>query len=126
MYRKKNPTKIVLNNDTAYLAGVIVGDGHISSSYKSSISQFKDYHICLDLSDKAYVTYLHSLVSRIIPMRSSLIESSSRQNSVSRLKFTIRNKELYLFLTDILKIPSGKKSYIVTVPDVIISSTEEL
>jgi hypothetical protein len=36
MYRKKNPVTITLNNDTAYLAGVIVGDGHISASYKSS------------------------------------------------------------------------------------------
>lgn len=44
-----------VNKDVSYLAGVIIGDGHISNSYKSSKSKYFDYRIVIDVSDYVFL-----------------------------------------------------------------------
>ena len=126
MYRKKNPVTITLNNDTAYLAGVIAGDGHISASYKSCDKRFKDYKINIDISDKEYLRRIFEIIKTIIPTKTSLTIPRQRGNRIQRLSMALRNKELFLFFTETLGIPSGKKSQIVKVPELILNSDIEL
>lgn len=126
MYRKKNPAIIFLNNNTAYLAGVIIGDGHISVSYKSCDKRFKDYRISIDISDKKYLRKIFCIIKTIIQTKTVLTEPKQKDNRILRLNMTIRNKELFLFFTDILDIPKGKKSHIVKVPEAIKNSDIEI
>jgi len=121
MYRKKNPAIITLNADTAYLAGVIVGDGHLSASYKSNNSGFKDYRINIDISDKEYLRRIFDIIKTIIPTKTSLATPIQRGNRIPRLYMNLRNKELFLFFTETLGIPAGKKSNIIKVPEIILN-----
>ena len=119
MYRKKNPTIIILNDDTAYLAGVIVGDGHLSASNKSKSSIFKDYRITIDLFDKDYLKRIFKIIQSLVPTKTVLVESERRIGRQSRLCMVLRNKELFLFFNETLNIPKGKKSDIIQVPELI-------
>lgn len=126
MYRKKNPAIITLNADTAYLAGVIVGDGHLSASYKSHNSRFKDYRLNIDISDREYLHKIFDIIKTIVPTRTSLTIPTQRGNRIPRLNMALRNKELFLFFTETLGIPAGKKSSIIRVPEIILNYDTEL
>ena len=56
----------MLNEDRAYLAGVIIGDGHISNSPKSKKDKSRDYRIVIDISNKDYIFYLESLIKSFL------------------------------------------------------------
>ena len=122
MYRKKNPIIVVLNNDTAYLAGVIVGDGHLSASNKSRASTFKDYKMQIDLSDKDYLRRIFRIIQVLIQTKIALVESEKRTGRKSRLCMVLRNKELFLFFNETLNIPKGKKCDQIQVPELIKNS----
>ncbi len=62
--------KIELTETTAYLAGVIVGDGHISNSTKSTFDKSPDYRITIELIDKDYLTFVSELIETIIQTKS--------------------------------------------------------
>ncbi|MBR9683893.1 hypothetical protein GOV03_05130 [Candidatus Woesearchaeota archaeon] len=112
--------KIELNPITAYLAGVIIGDGHISNSTKSKTDLSKDYRIGIELSGKEYLEYLIKLIKDIIITKSTLRESKRRGKK--RLYFLFRNKSFFYFLTEDLRIPNGAKSKRVFVPEKIKNS----
>src|SRR3989344_542429 len=114
--------KIPLNKTTAYLAGVIIGDGHISNSKKSKNAL--DYNIAIETVDKEYLLIIIDLIKQIVPTISTIKQSKERRGKRQSYYFQIRNKSLYYFLTSDLAIPAGKKCYTVTIPKLIFSSVE--
>jgi len=115
--------QIPINETTAYLAGVIVGDGHIFGSHKSNVTKSKDYRITVEVIDLEFLKVFESLIKSIISTKSTIRERKViRGNRKQLYYFQFRNKSFYYFLTSTLKIPSGKKSSSVIVPLQIYSS----
>ena len=117
---------IALNPKTAYLTGVIIGDGNLSNSVKSKTDLSHDYRISIDLSDRRYLIYLARLIKSIIKTKTIPKKPIQRGNRIPRLYFRVRNKELFNFFNKDMGIPKGKKSSIVFVPSKIKNSQKEL
>ena len=117
---------IKLTKKTAYLAGVIIGDGHISDSNKSKSDKSKDYRIVVDLVDGDFVQLIHKMISSIIDTKTNPTNPKIRGNRKQRLRLQFRNKSFFYFLTKSLKIKNGAKSSIVSVPDKIKNSSTKI
>jgi intein/homing endonuclease len=114
---------IVLNKNSAYLAGVIVGDGCIYSGTKSKTNLGKDYKITIEVIDLDFLKKVESLTKEIIKTKSTIVKRKKlRANQKQLYYFQFRNKSFYYFLTKDLEIPSGKKSGIVSIPQKILSN----
>ena len=121
----KKIEKIDLTPKTAYLTGVIIGDGNLSSSVKSKTDLSKDYRMYIDISDREYLIYLSRLIKSIIKTKTNPKQPSKRGNRIPRLYLQIRNKDLFYFFYKEMEIPRGKKSSIVFVPSKINNSSKE-
>ncbi|MFA5142222.1 MAG: LAGLIDADG family homing endonuclease [Candidatus Woesearchaeota archaeon] len=117
---------ISLNTTTAYLTGVIIGDGNLSNYTKSKTDLSKDYRIIIDISDIEYLHHLETLFKSIIYTKTCAKVSKVKPNHLPRQYLQIRNKELFLFFSEVMKIPKGKKSDIVIVPPSILDSNAEI
>jgi intein/homing endonuclease len=116
---------IELTKETSYIAGVIIGDGHISNSSKSKTDMSKDYKIVIDISDKEYLHLICEMIKSVISTKSELKSPKKRGNRKERLYFQFRNKSFFYFLVS-LGIPAGAKSAIVEIPASIKNSSEEI
>jgi intein/homing endonuclease len=114
--------KIVLDENSAYLAGVIVGDGNISNATKSKKDRSKDYRVTIELVDKEYLHLISNIVKSIIRTKSQVRTRFRPNKKREHHYFQFRNKSFYYFLTKDLEIPSGKKSSIVRIPTKIFTS----
>ncbi|MCK4670879.1 MAG: hypothetical protein KAT43_06805 [Nanoarchaeota archaeon] len=110
---------ITLKKETAYLAGVIIGDGHISGSSKSKSDNSRDYRIIIDITDKDYLRLLSGMIKSIISTKSVPKSSKITDDHKQRYYFQFRNKSFFGFLTKTLGIPKGAKSSKVQIPDKI-------
>ncbi len=127
MYNQKIKPKVYLTQKTAYLTGVIIGDGNLSNYVKSKKNDIsKDYAITIDISDRKYLIFLFKLIKSIIKTKTTPKEPIQRGNRVPRLYLRIRNKELFTFLNRMMEIPKGAKSSKVFVPSKIKKSSQEI
>ena len=114
-----------LDCDMAYLIGALVGDGYISDRCKSKKDLSKDYRISIEISDILYLEkVLFPLFKNIISTK-SIPKRRKRQGKKESSCFMLRNKNLYLFLTEEIGLIAGKKEGLV-VPTKIINSNMEL
>mgnify|MGYP006411221455 CR=1 FL=1 len=116
---------IHLNKETAYITGVIVGDGHVSNSCKSKSDQSRDYKIAIEVVDYLFLKEFENLVKSIIRTKSTVKERIDKRGSRKKLYyFQFRNKSLHYFLSNKMKIPAGNKCSSVIVPKRIFDSLE--
>lgn len=116
---------IRLNDKTAYLAGVIVGDGHISNSKKSRTDNSNDYRIVIEVVDFGFLKEIECLIKSIITTKSIIKKRVDKRVDRQNLYyFQFRNKDFYYFLTKNLGVFSGNKCFSVRVPDRIFTSIE--
>jgi len=114
---------IPLNKETAYLAGVIVGDGHISNACKSKSDKSKDYRISIEIIERVYLEYIVDSIRAFVKTKSKIKERiNNRGNRTKLYYFQFRNKSFHHFLTHDLCIPSGNKCSSVRVPEKIFGS----
>lgn len=123
--KKSIESKIKLTPKTAYLAGAIIGDGNLSNSLKSKNDKSKDYRISFEASDQEYVDYILEIIKSIILTKTES-KDVYRNNRAPKRYFHVRNKELFIFLSDKMEIPKGKKSSIVALPATILSADNEI
>ena len=116
---------ISLDNTTAYLAGVIVGDGHVSNACKSKLDHSKDYRIGIEVVDYEFLKTIEKLVKLIIQTKSEVKWRLDKRGNRKKLYyFHFRNKSFHYFLTNDLGIPAGNKCSSVGVPLKIFNSLE--
>ncbi len=117
--------KINLNNELAYLVGVIVGDGHISNALKSKDLRCKDYRISIEVIDKDFLEKNEILTKRYVKTKSKIRTiTDKRKNRKQRYQFQFRDKSFYYFLTEDLGINPGNKCNSVKIPQKIFESIE--
>ncbi len=100
--------------DLAYLAGFINGDGHLC--YRKDKNE---YSIFCSGNLKDEVEFYNQI---LIPLFKELFNVNMKiktQKSNSTYNLIFYSKELFTFLSDKLSIPTGAKSSIVRVPEII-------
>ncbi len=115
---------IQLNEKTAYLAGVIIGDGYISNSFKGSKSpNCRNYRVYIDLTDFEFISIIADLTKEIIPTNTLIRQKKVPLGHMPSWSFTVTNKSWWHFFTRTLGVPAGKKSRVVTVPQTILTGS---
>lgn len=119
---------IKLTKDTAYLAGAIIGDGHLRGGMKRGGNGHpgRDFRITIGSADMEYVHYVSKLIKSIIYTKVNPGIKKRRESRKPEAYFGVGNKELFVFLNKILEIPAGPKSAIVYVPTKIKESSDEI
>ncbi len=120
--RKIDPIK--LTKETAYLAGFVVGDGHISDAKKSKVDQSQDYRISIEILEKYLIQHIYKIICSIINTKSLPVLKINKATQSITYVLQIRNKSLYHFLTNDLEIPNGAKSFVVFIPPVIMRGSK--
>lgn len=116
-YGKKQTIKmpLLLSPELSILAGFIIGDGHLKKSKYAVITEVTDYQIAIFIVD---------LFKKIFDLDLTLKmrQRTGKQDSYV-LKF--ESKPIWSLFTMVLEIPSGKKSFIVKVPEIVLQSDLE-
>lgn len=118
--------KLNFDEDMAYIIGAILGDGYISNSTKSKTDLSKDYRIALETMDFSFVDTFYQKVTKFISTKTTIKVRAAKQNKVKTYYFQLRNKELYIYLTQTLNLPKGAKSTNLRVPQFIIFANKNL
>ncbi|MCD6189201.1 MAG: Flp pilus assembly complex ATPase component TadA [Thermococcus sp.] len=107
-----HPVKLVkeIDDSLAYIAGVILSDGYISSN---------GYHISATFDDEEYMDAFVDAVSNFILNYAPQIRNNGKSTVV-----TIGSKIFAEMLSRIFGIPKGRKSEIWDVPDVVLSNDD--
>jgi intein/homing endonuclease len=111
---------------TAYLTGVIVGDGNLANWSKSKKDFSQDYRITIDISDLKYLKYLEKLIKSVVKTKATPNSPRQRGNRIPRPFLFIRNKSLFYFFHENMGIPKGKKSNYVSVPHRITKASNSI
>lgn len=108
------PVKIVrkLNGKLAYIAGVIIGDGYLSSN---------GYYISVTFDDEGYMNAFINAVKEYLPNSKPVIKDNGTSKVV-----TFGSKIFAEMLSRILSIPRGKKSDSWNVPDAVLHSEDSI
>lgn len=109
--------EIPLNETTAYLAGVIIGDGYLADYFKSKNG--RSYKVQVQVADSLFLSTIAKLTRAVVPTKARIIASRLRPNCQQWWSFSVSDKSWWLFLTRTLGIPFGKKSRKVSVPELI-------
>jgi len=115
---------IQLNEKTAYLAGVIIGDGYISGSFKTKNG--RSYRISIDLIDFEFISTIAALIKQVVKTTAKIRELKIRDRCQATWSFAVSNKSLWYFFTETLKVPFGAKSRLVNIPEKIRNSAEPI
>lgn len=119
----KKIQEIPLNEKTAYLAGVIAGDGHISNAKKSKKDNSLDYRISIEVCEEGFLDTIYKMVTSIIETK-SIIKKRCIKGKQDLFSFQFRNKDFHYFLSVDLGIPKGVKSHCVRIPKKIVESVD--
>lgn len=118
---------ISLNETTAYLAGVIIGDGYISGSFKGPKNpNSRNYKVYIDLTDFEFISIVATLTRQIVPTSIPIREKKVPQGHMPSWSFSVTNKSWWYFFTETLGVPAGKKSRVVTVPRPILDGSTSI
>lgn len=115
---------IELNETTAYLAGAIIGDGHIVDGFKGfKTPNSRNYRISIDLTDFEFISAVAGLMKEVVPTNATIKQKKVPPGHLPTWSFIVTNKSLWYFFTKTLGVPAGKKSRVVSVPQPILNGS---
>tara|TARA_Y100000034_G_scaffold136484_1_gene213199 strand:- start:1623 stop:2330 length:708 start_codon:yes stop_codon:yes gene_type:complete len=101
------------NEGLTFFVAAIIGDGHLTKGrYRTSI----------ECSDNLLMIYLKRICKDLFRRNFYVKKRKIRQGRKQTYVLTIDNKAIYNFLKNVFRIPPGKKSNIVIIPECIIKS----
>jgi len=108
-----------LDENLAYLAGVIVGDGNLSNYLKSKSTDFAfDYRIAIESDSEEFINHILNTFRIYINTQSKPILRLPK-NRKPRWLISIRSKAFFIFMSEQMGIPKGNKCRVVRVPELI-------
>ena len=115
-----------LDNNLAYLLGVIMGDGHIADPDKF-YDKFTTYNSEIRITDGNKETFikLSKIFEKLFNYKPAIYSELSKTNK-RFYRFVIRSKPLHRFLMKICQIPVGAKYNKICIPKIINNSTMEV
>ncbi len=113
------PTKIPLNltNEVAFLAGVIIGDGHLRKS---------KFQIVVELTKYSLLQKIKRICLTSFERNFNISRERIRPNKKNTRQIIIDGKAIHNLMNIVFQIPRGKKSYSVKVPSCIKTSTKSI
>ncbi len=118
---------IELCEATAYLAGVIIGDGYIHGGFKGlKAPNSRNYRVSIDLTDFEFISTVAELMKEIVLTTATIKPKKVPQGHMRTWYFAVTNKSLWYFFTKTLGVPAGKKSRVVTVPEPILTGSDSI
>tara|TARA_Y100000310_G_scaffold250395_1_gene256596 strand:+ start:304 stop:1026 length:723 start_codon:yes stop_codon:yes gene_type:complete len=117
------PSKIVripteMTEELACFIGIILGDGTLNKSKK---------RITLELINKELIQGIARLTNKIFAYNPRIFSrQDKRPNRKEGHYFYIDNSSIHQYLNKVFKIPAGKKSNLIKVPDQILKSNKEI
>ncbi|ASJ01959.1 secretion system protein [Thermococcus profundus] len=110
--KNSKPVKLVreVGNSLAYTAGVILGDGYLSSN---------GYYLSVTFDDPSYMNAFTSAISKFLPES----EPRIRDHGTSKV-VTYGSRIFSEVLSRIFGIPKGKKSAVWDVPDIVLTNDD--
>lgn len=126
-YKMTNTAKMkefTLDSDTAYLTGIIIGDGNIGSSLRSfpPLKEI-DPRITIEIGDGTFLKEIIAPVIQKVLQRKKKCAVSERKREERKHNSTwatqVRSKYFHKFLTETLALPKGKKAAIVSIERII-------
>ena len=119
-YGPSNPIKMPtrLNKDLACLVGIIIGDGTLRKDKQ---------RIVIELTDRKLLESVNKLIKKTFEKDVKIHERKDRRpNRKLKYYLSINNAAIYDLMNLTFKIPKGKKSEIVTTPDIIMNSSKKI
>ena len=114
--RYKFDYNISLTPELCEFIGAFIGDGFTGRYGSIYVTQITGHKIL----DRNYFTNkLQTILKNINPNSNPIIRIMDRDNSI---RLTINSKEFHVLLNGRFKLPKGKKSYLVKMPEEIIKS----
>lgn len=111
------PSKI--NNDLAYLCGVITGDGSIN--YRENKKEYSIKCVGNPKDEKEFYSKILRPKIKIIFNCNVILKY---HDSKTTYGFTIYSKKLFEYLTNIIKLPYGKKYDKLSIPKIFLCKNE--
>lgn len=106
-----------LNEDTAYLAGAILCDGHLRKD---------GYSIYYELTEKRLMQKFRRKIRCCFDIERPLKERNGRPGCKKRYCVHVDNKPIFRFFNCFFSIPRGKKSDRTTIPEIVIKSDKKI
>jgi len=119
---KRGPKKIVkipvyLNPSLSFLAGIIIGDGHLSKS---------GFKITVEMVSKELLEVILDEFQNTFRLNLKLKKDNDRRlNRKQRWIIEFHSKAIWSLFNIVFDIPYGKKSEVVKVPKIISNSTKD-
>lgn len=107
---------LLLTPNLAFLAGCIIGDGHLGKN---------KFRISIELTSHKILSMILEKFNRIFKLKLKIFEVKRRSGKSKSWRIKFQCKAIWLLFNNVFEIPSGKKSNIVKVPKVISSSNEK-
>lgn len=104
-----------ISAELAYLIGAILGDGHINKNKDKIYFEVSDEFLAYKFINKVSCVFDHKLKLH-----------SRMDRGIKRRLVIFNNKPAFRLFTRILKLPRGKKSHIIVVPEIIKNSDETI
>ena len=119
---KFGPSKITtipltLCDKIAFLAGVIIGDGHLKKSKKQ---------IAIELTEKKLIKEIQTTFKIIFDRKFNIKKVKKRSNRKQSYSLVADSKALHNLFNQVFEIPIGKKSHLVKIPEIIKNSNRKI
>lgn len=104
------------NLELCFLSGIIIGDGHLKKV---------KFGITIEMTDKQIIKMIKNKFERVFLLKLKMYKiRDKRPNRKVRWLLKFQSKAIWLLFTKVFEIPSGKKSDIVTVPQIILNHSK--
>ncbi len=119
---KFGPSKITkipltLSHEIAFSVGVIIGDGHLKK---------RKLQITIELANKKLLRHIREIFKKIFYRKFNIHPVKVRSGKKPTFNMCVDSKAIYNFLNKVFEVPIGKKSSIVKVPKIILSSNNSI
>jgi intein/homing endonuclease len=101
----------------AFLAGVIIGEGHLKISKKQ---------IAIELTEKELIKEIQKTFKLLFKRNFNIKEVKKRKKRKQSYSLVADSKALHNLFNQVFEIPIGKKSHIVKIPEIIKDSSKRI
>ena len=108
-----------LNNKLAYFIGLLIGDGFTNKYSRYYLTQFIG-HLAHELD------FYKKIISPLSKELFDIIPQIKEYKKINTLRANFYSKDLFLLITQRFKIPRGRKSSFVLIPQEILDSQKEV
>ncbi len=114
---KETRIPLKLNEELSFFVAAIIGDGHLKKS---------KLQISIELTNKELIKHIQRACLKIFKRNFNIHQTKPREGKKSSSYIAMDSKAIYSLLNKVFEIPIGRKSHIVSVPQIILKSNKSI